>query len=186
MVRFSKSYFHGVDAILLMKLSLTSDAHGDVAMSPPPPFPLVRTTGHTRCRMTAKDFRNRAMGMNFLVAGGTSAAYVYSVVLLLLAVSTAQVCRTLARPNRPCAQAIDRVEKKKGDSHAFTRYSSYRGIADYRCHATEQIRHNVLVLLLLVQLLTGIKYYNFYFSNHIRGVVDGAPPPPWCGQCVDK
>lgn len=30
--------------------------------------------------------------MNFLVAGGTTAAYLYSVVLVLLAVSTAQVC----------------------------------------------------------------------------------------------
>lgn len=29
--------------------------------------------------------------MNFLVAGGTTAAYLYSVVLVLLAVSTAQV-----------------------------------------------------------------------------------------------
>lgn len=42
-------------------------------------------------RYAAKDLRNRALGMNFLVAGGTTAAYLYSVVLVLLAVSTAQV-----------------------------------------------------------------------------------------------
>ncbi|CBN76837.1 conserved unknown protein [Ectocarpus siliculosus] len=41
-------------------------------------------------RSAAKDLRNRALGMNFLVAGGTTAAYLYSVVLVLLAVSTAQ------------------------------------------------------------------------------------------------
>ncbi|CAM9961137.1 unnamed protein product, partial [Laminaria digitata] len=37
-----------------------------------------------------KDLRNRALGMNFLVAAGTSAAYLYSVVLILLAVSTSE------------------------------------------------------------------------------------------------
>ncbi|CAM9561185.1 unnamed protein product, partial [Ectocarpus fasciculatus] len=41
-------------------------------------------------RSAAKDIRNRALGMNFLVAGGTTAAYLYSVVLVVLAVSTAQ------------------------------------------------------------------------------------------------
>lgn len=44
-----------------------------------------------RRRSAAKDMRNRALGMNFLVAGGTTAAYLYSVVLLVLAMSTAQV-----------------------------------------------------------------------------------------------
>ncbi|CAM9941862.1 unnamed protein product, partial [Choristocarpus tenellus] len=38
-------------------------------------------------RGAAKDIRNHALGMNFLVAGGTSAAYLYSLVLMVLAVS---------------------------------------------------------------------------------------------------
>eukprot|EP00903_Cladosiphon_okamuranus_P006647 g6490.t1 len=41
-------------------------------------------------RYAAKDLRNGALGMNFLVAGGTTAAYLYSVVLVLLAISTAE------------------------------------------------------------------------------------------------
>lgn len=45
--------------------------------------------------MTAKDFANGAMGMNFLVAGGTSAAYMYSVVLVILSVTRAQVLDAL-------------------------------------------------------------------------------------------
>ncbi|CAM9129320.1 unnamed protein product, partial [Hapterophycus canaliculatus] len=46
-------------------------------------------------RSAAKDLRNRALGMNFLVAGGTTAAYLYSVVLVVLAVSTKQAHATM-------------------------------------------------------------------------------------------
>lgn len=42
-------------------------------------------------RSALKDLRNGALGMNFLVAAGTSAAYLYSVVLIVLAVSTSEV-----------------------------------------------------------------------------------------------
>lgn len=59
------------------------------------PFPPSSTRvdfAPTHGRRSAwKDLRNRALGMNFLVAAGTSAAYLYSVVLVLLAVSTSEV-----------------------------------------------------------------------------------------------